>query len=148
MRLGALVGALQLGQLHGAIDPGHLYDVVNSMCHHGNAIGHGVLHHLGQVVLALGVAIVQARQPAFELARWRHQHAAVNLGQLALGFAGVLVLDDGAHATVSSTHDASVAVRVYHLQRQQGQTLAGAGGNQMEQRIGLDQRHIARKHQH
>jgi hypothetical protein len=81
----------------GLLMPGHLQRIVDPVRHHRHAVGHGELDHVGQVVLALGVAVVQPRQPAFEQAG-RHGHdAAVDLVDLALGLGGVLLLDDGQH---------------------------------------------------
>ncbi len=59
-----LVAPLQFGQLGRAVHARHLQRILNAMRQHGHSIGHGKLHHIGQVVLGLGVAVVQSGQPA------------------------------------------------------------------------------------
>ena len=78
--------------------------------------------------------------------RQRH-HAAVNLGDGALLGTGVFLLDDGLHRRALA-HDAAVATRIGKIDRQQGQLVATAGGNQITQGLGADQWHIAREHDH
>jgi len=146
-RLGAaaLVNALQFGQLRGAVDAGHLRRVSNDVGHHGHAIGDGELDDIGQVKLLLGILIVQTRQPGFEQARGHGHDAAVDLADLALCIAGVFLLDDGLYLPGSAAHDAAVAGGVGHLDGEQGQLVARAGGDQGLQGVGLGERHIARK---
>ena len=131
-----LVSTLQLGQLHRAVDASHLHFVVNFVAHHTHAIGHGEFHDIGQVVLTLGVFVVQPGQPVFEM-RCRHGHdAAVDLLDLFLRIACIFLLDDGLHFGAVA-HDAAITCRVGKLQRQQGQLVATAGGDQIFERVGL-----------
>jgi hypothetical protein len=148
--LAQLVNPLEFGQLHRAVDAGHLGGIRDLVRHHGHAVGDGKLHDIGQVVLVLRVPVVQPRQPAAQQAG-RHGHdAAVDFPDLALGRARVLVFDDGPHLRRSlgaGAHDAPIAGRVGHAQREQGQALAVALRQQGLQRGRLGQRHIARQHQ-
>ena len=143
----ALVGALELGQLGRAVDAGDLHRVADPVPEHARAVGDRELHDVGQVVLVLGVAVVESRQPAAQQAG-RHRHdAAVDLGDAVLRVSRVLVLDDGLHVANRVAHDAAVAGRVGHLQRQQCQVFTAADLQQRLQRLGPGQRHIARQHQ-
>ena len=49
--LAALVFTLQFGQLLGAVHPRHLHRIINAMRHHGHAVSHRELDHVGEVVL-------------------------------------------------------------------------------------------------
>ena len=51
-------------------------------------------------------------------------------------------------ACAAHAHNAPVAGGVFHFQRQQCQVFASAGRNQLAQRVGLGQRHIAGQHHH
>ena len=133
--------------MHRAVDPRHLRGVKNLVRHHWHPIGHGELDDVGQVVLALSVLVVQARQPRLE-AGGRYGHdAAVNLANVALRGAGVLVFHDGLHH-VAPALDAAVAGGVGKINGQQRQLVATASGNEVAQGVGLGQGHIARKHHH
>ena len=93
----ALVDPLQFGQLHGAVDACDLRGVCDLVCHHSHAIGYGKLHDIGQVILVLSIFIVKPGQPAAQQAGGNGHDAAVDLGDLALCWCGILVLDDGPH---------------------------------------------------
>ena len=146
-----LVGTLQSGQLHRAIDAGHLHGVLNFVRHHRHTIGHRELHDVGEVELPLHVVVVQALQPPFQL-RSRHSHdAAVSLGDDPLRDRCILVFHDGQHITVghrSTPHNASITRGINHLQGQQRQLGARTRGDQVEQGGGPGQGHIARQHHH
>ena len=156
-----LVNTLQLGQLHRAVDAGHLRFIIDFAAEHTHAIGYGKLHDVGQVELALRVFIVQPGQPFFQV-RCGHSHdAAVNLGDLALRFGGVFLLDDGHHLTLAVTlavtlpvarlpcthtgtpHNPPITARVGHGQCQQRQLAAITRCNQLAQGVWLGQRHVA-----
>ena len=144
----ALVDAFELSQLRGAVDARHLRGIGNDMGDHGHAVGHGKLHHIGQIKLLLRIVVVQLGQPGFEQAR-RHGHdAAVDLADAALLVAGVFLLDDGLHLASCVAHDAAVTRGIGKLDGEQRQLFAAAGCNQGLQRIGLRERHIAREHHH
>ena len=109
---------------------------------HGAAIGHRKLHHIGQVVLLLGVLVVQAGQPTTQQTRGHSHDAAVNFLNLALLGCGVFFFDDGLHHALGIAHQAAIACGVVGVQTQQGQMLAIANTEQGLQGVGLNQRHI------
>ena len=117
------------------------------MRHHRHAVGHSELDHVGQVVLALGVLVVQPGQPGFEQTRGHSHDAAVHLADGALRVAGVFVFDDGLDG-ITHAHDAAVTRGVGHVDGQQCQMLAAALVDQRLQGVGLGQRHIAREDHH
>jgi hypothetical protein len=65
---GALEAALQVGQLHGAVDTQHFGLVVGLGGHHRHAFGHGHGDDIGQVVLALRVVVLQGPTQRFSAA--------------------------------------------------------------------------------
>ena len=150
VRLAQLVSPLQLGQLHRAVDACHLQRVGNLVGHHGHTVGHGELDHVGQVVLALGVLVVQPGQPGFEQACGHSHDAAVHLADGTLGFAGVFVFDDGLHriTLATTTHDAAIPRGVGKVDGEQRQLVCAALSDQRLQGIRLSQRHIARQNHH
>ena len=72
-------------------------------------VGHG--NDVGQIELALGILVVQTRQPAAQLAAVGHQHASVHLADGELLGVGILLLDDADHLAIVA-HDAAIAGRV------------------------------------
>eukprot|EP01136_Pigoraptor_vietnamica_P017581 Opistho-1_new@62939 len=147
--LAQLPGALQRRELGRAVDAGHLQRVGHDMRHHRHAVVGRELHDVGQVVLALGVLVVQARQPALEQPRGRGHHAAVDLAHGALRLGGVLVLDDGRHlAPGMGADDAAIARGVVEFDGQQREPFAAAGGDEGAQRVLGDERHVARQDHH
>jgi hypothetical protein len=58
------------------------------------ALGHGQGDDVGQVVLALGIAVAQGRQPARQRVGGRDEDAGVDLADRTLGIVGILFLDD------------------------------------------------------
>ena len=58
--LGALVAALQVGQLQRAVDAQHLGLAMAPRGHHRHAFGHGHRHDVGQVVLACALWLFSA----------------------------------------------------------------------------------------
>ena len=145
------MGTLEFGQLHRAVDAGHLHRIGDAVRQHGHAVGNRELDDVGQVVLFLGVVVLQPRQPGLEQAR-RHRHdAAVDLADRQLTGAGILLLDDGPHRRVVATavaHDAAISHGVVQLQSQQCQFVAAAQVDQLAQGFDLRQRHVAAEHHH
>ncbi len=130
LRLPQLPGTLERRQLRGAVDARHLERVGRDMRHHRHAVGGGQLDDVGEVVLALGIAVVQPGQPALEQAGGHGHHAAVDFADFALRLGRVLVLDDGHDLTAPlfrGADDAPVARGVVELDGQQREPLAGAG---------------------
>ena len=62
-----LMGALQGGQLRWTVHASHRQGVVNPVGQHLHTVLHRQPHHIREVILALGVAIVQPPQPLFKL---------------------------------------------------------------------------------
>ena len=89
-----------------------------------HAILHRQLHHIREVILALGVVVIQPTEPVFELPRRRCQDAAVNFLNAALRFASVLMFDDGADLGAVS-HNASVASGIGQINGQQSKMPTG-----------------------
>ncbi len=145
MGLAALPGALQRRQLHGAVDAGHLQFVRRLLRDDRHAFVHRHLHHVGQVVLALGVVVGEPAEPALERRGGRGHHAGVRLAHGALGLGGVLLLDDALHAAVIAAQHAAVAGGVGQRDGQERQAPAAAGRHQRAQRVGGDERHVARE---
>ena len=138
-----LVRAFQLGQLGRAVNTGHLQRVGDGVCRHFYAIGHGHAHHIGQVELALRIAVIQPRQPAFERARRGRHDAAVDLGHRALRLAGVFVLDDGLHRVTLAQHP-PIPAGVGEMDGEQSQPLPAACRHQRAQCVGVNQGYVAR----
>ena len=63
-----------------------------------------------RVELALGILVVQTRQPAAQLATVGHQHAGGKRMASCLGI-GILLLDDADHLAIAA-HDAAITGRV------------------------------------
>jgi hypothetical protein len=59
----ALVHAFEFGQLHRAVDAGDLGGIGDLVGHDGHTALDGELHDVGEVVLALGVLVVEPGQP-------------------------------------------------------------------------------------
>ena len=145
-----LVGPLQFGQLHRAVDTGHLHGIVDLVRHDGYSIGHGKLHHIGQVVLSLGILVVQTRQPGLQQPG-RHCHdAAVHLMDRQLFRCGVFLFRNRAHCALRAAraHDAAIAGGVRKIDGQQRQLVSATRRHQRTQGVDAGQRHIAREHDH
>ena len=142
-----LVGPLEFGQLDGVVDAGHLCRIGDQVRRHRLPIGAGKLDHIGQVVLLLGVVVVQARQPCAQPPRGHGHDAAVNFSDGALIGCGVFFFHDGLHLASGVAHDAPVTRGLCRLQGQERELLALAGLQQSLQGVHLGQRYIARQHQ-
>ncbi|MNQ79185.1 hypothetical protein D3C85_941190 [compost metagenome] len=141
-----LPAALELGLLDAAVHAQRFPGRAGLGRAHRHVIGHGQSDHIGQVVLALGIVVVDAGQPVLELRGRRAEDAGVDFLDQALGFRGVLVLDDAAHAALAVAHDAAIAGGIGQHLGQHGGALA-AGVQQALQGLGLHQRHVAVQHQ-
>jgi hypothetical protein len=102
---------------------------------------------VGEVVLAGGVVVAQGGEPALERARRCRHHAGVDLADRALLGRRVLLLDDGddriARRFRRGPDDATVAARLGELDGEESQPRPCRGGDQLLQRVGLDQGHVA-----
>ena len=136
--------------LRRAVDAGHLRRIRRGHRRHRAVLAHRRGHHVGQVVLVLGVVVGQRAEPALQRRGRRHQDAGVDLGDRQLVAMGVLLLDDLEHLAVPVAHDAAVAGRVGQGDGQQAQPAGAAVARRRQQplqRGGGDQRHVAIEHQ-
>ncbi len=135
-----------LGQLCGAVDAKRLVGVGKHDCRDRHARADGLCNHVGQVVLALRIAVGKRRQPLLQPRRRRHQDARVHFVDRAFGGCRVALLDDAHDLAAGITDDAAVARRFGQPYRQQRD--AGAGRrHQLPQRRRRRERHVAVEHQ-
>ena len=149
-RVGALTlhDALELGQLLRAVHAQHFRGRGGLGRDDRDTVGHRHRDHIGQVVLALGVAVVQSRQPVAKATRRRRHRTGVDLADGALRLARVLVLDDRSDrraARARTPHDAAVAARVVEVDGEQCEPLAATcvgqsaqGGRADHGRVAVD----------
>ena len=110
-----LVSALELCQLHGAVDSCDLHCVCNGVGQNAHAVLNRKFHNVGQVILPLGIFIVEPSEPSFEQAR-RHSHdATVNFGQCLLRRCRIFVFHDGANG-ITVALNAAITCGVGHIQ--------------------------------
>ncbi len=103
--------------------------------------------HVGQVVLAACVAVVDRLEPAGEARGRGGHHARVDLADRALLGCRVLVLDDGRHRAIRAAHDAAVSGRVVELDREQRQRALTRMSDHRLERLGARQRVGAEQHE-
>ena len=125
-----LKGSLERGQLHRVVHTFNLPCVTDAVRLHLTTISHGKLHHVRQVILFLGIVVVQACQPSTQQTGGNGHDAAVNFLNKALLGCGVFFFHDGLHLRLSVAHQAAIARGCGGLQSQQGQVLAVAHGQQ------------------
>ena len=132
--LGAVVGAEALAVVFAVDDRG------------GVAVAAQDLHHVGEVVLVLGVVVAHLADVRGEKGAVEGVAAGVALGELCglLGRA-VLLLDDARHGPVLGELDAAVAVRVGRRHREDGGGVPAVGDGVREgpDGGGLDERQVA-----
>ncbi|MNE25192.1 hypothetical protein D3C80_1185140 [compost metagenome] len=138
----------KFGKLLAVIGALHFHGVVRLLGGHHQTIAHGHGNDVGQVVLALGVVIGKSAHPVAETGKRQRQNAGIAFGDLAFGFVGIFLFDDGRHFTCVITNDAAVTGRVIQFDGQQAQLLRPHLLEQALQGVDLDQRHIAVEHQH
>ena len=143
----ALVAAFEKGELRLAVDAQRLPVGCRVGGGDAGAVGHGGGDDIGQVVLVLGVVVLQGGQPALERGGRGDQDAGVDLVDLQGGGIGVLLLDDLLHLAVAVPHDPAIAGGVVGKLGQQRQlALAGRLGQAL-QGVDRHQRHVAIQHQ-
>ncbi|MNF93226.1 hypothetical protein D3C84_758940 [compost metagenome] len=138
----------KFGKLLAVIGALHFHGVVRMLGGHHQTIAHGHGNDVGQVVLALGVVIGETAHPVAKTGKRQRQNAGIAFGDLAFGFVGIFLFDDGRHFTCVITNDAAVTGRVIQFDGQQAQLLRPHLLEQALQGVDLDQRHIAVEHQH
>ena len=147
-RLGdiALMHALQRGELHFAVHAFGFPRCIGMGGHHRHAFRHRQGDDVGQVVLALRIAVAQRRQPARQRRGGCHQDAGIDFADRLFGIVGVLLLDDARHQSLASD-DAAIALRVVDVRGEQRQRVLARRCDQALQRSHTRQRHVAVEHQ-
>ncbi len=147
-RLGdvALMDAFEPGQLVLAVDAIGFPVVVRLGGRDLHAFGHGHGHDVGQVVLALRVAVAEQRQPARQRRARRDEDAGVDLADRALGVVSILLLDDAGHFSIDAD-DAAIAPGILEMRSEQGQPVFARAGDQALQGLHAGERHIAIQYQ-
>jgi hypothetical protein len=141
-----LVLAFQLGQLDLAVDAQHFPLAFGLRGAHRQAFGHRQRDDVGQVVLALGIVVLQFAQPVGQTGRRNGHDAGIDLTDGLLLGRRILFLDDADHVAGGVTDDAAVAGRVGKIDRQHRQPVL-ASLQQALQRGHGGQRHVAVKDQ-
>ncbi len=147
-----LEAAFGPGQLHAVVDALGLVGVGGGDALHIHTVLDRQLHHVGEVVFALGVVVLHLGQPALEAARLRGDEPGVDLGDRALRCAGVLLLDDAGDAAGLTifggiAQDAAVAEGIGQHGAEHGHAVLGRR-HQLAQGFGGDQGHVAVEDQH
>ena len=114
----------------------------------GPTLGGGQREHVGEVVLALRIAVADPGQPALEVAGGGGEHAGVDPADGALFRRGVLVFDDGLHAACVVEQYATIARRIVERLGEQGEACVASRAKQARERGRQHQRHVAEQHQH
>ncbi|MNM74023.1 hypothetical protein D3C81_857720 [compost metagenome] len=140
--------ALQLGELAAIVGALHFHGVLRLRGGHRQAVGHRHGDHVGQVVLALGVAVGQPAHPLGHARAGHGEDAGVALADRALLGGRVLLLDDGADLPLGVANDPAIAGGIGQLHGEQGQLRRAGVGQQALEGRRLDQRHVAVQHQH
>src|SRR5687767_12021554 len=107
-RVAALVNALELSELLLAVHAQDLPAVGGLDARQRDLVLERERHYAGQVVLALGVVIVEPGDPVLQARRGQRHDAGVDLADLALRGARVLLLDDRSDGAAPIAHDAAV----------------------------------------
>ena len=90
----ALIASLQVRELQAVVDPQDLFLPVRLAGGDGLAIRHRQGDDIRQVVLALGIVVIQSRQPIVQLGSIGHQEAGVDFLDGEFGLAGVPGFDN------------------------------------------------------
>ena len=98
MGLVQLVDAFDLRQLQFVVDAGRQMAFAHRHTMDSHAIGHGQGNHIGQIVFALGIAVLQSRQPLFQMAVGQNQNACVDFTDGFLLSGSVFFFHNGANA--------------------------------------------------
>ena len=135
----------QFGQLHPVVDPGDQRGVVDVLGPHDVPVGPEDLDDIGQVKLLLGVVGLQSGQRRAQCRGVERIDARVDLADGLLRRAGVGLFDDGDDLAVLRAQDAPVAGRIGQRRGEHGRNggIGAVGGDQVGQRIGVEQRYIA-----
>jgi hypothetical protein len=145
-RLALLEMAFELGELPGIVRAEGFALVAAIQDRGRHAFVRRLREHVGEVELALRVAVVEVVRPHAQAARVGGKDAGVDGGDRALIGRGVFFLDHGARAADAVADHAPVAARIEQFGGKQGERRVGTA--QRLERGGADQRHVAVQHQH
>ncbi len=145
-RLAFLVQALELRQLHAAVDAFGFASISCDQAGDRHPILDRQCNHVGQVILVLGIPVAQLRQPLFQFCSGHHHDAGVYFPDPALHRRRILLLDDADHFLLPVTQDAAIAGGVRQLRGENCDALA-CRIEQAAQGLGTYQRHVAVEHQ-
>jgi hypothetical protein len=136
------------GQLDAVVDALGLHRVVGRVRTDPLAVLPGDGQHVGQVELALRVVGGDPAQAVAQRGRVEGVDPGVDLVDLPLLRRRVLVLDDPGDRAVVTRDDPPVPGRVGHPRGQHGHRIAllVVRGDQLQQRLRLQQRHVTRRH--
>ena len=113
--LHALPGTLKGGELHLGVDALDFIGMVRMNGGDAHAVGGREAHEIREVVLLLGVVVLQGVEPGVKTGRREHHDAGVDLPDQALLVGRILFLDDGRYDALGVSHDAAVALRIVHF---------------------------------
>jgi hypothetical protein len=102
----------QLRKLDTVIDAHHLK--WRSRCDgiDGNLIRYRHRYDVGEVIFALGIAVIQTRCPSLQQSARDRQHAGIDLIDGALLFTGILFFDNTLHRPIIIPYDPSITRRL------------------------------------
>src|SRR5581483_7698052 len=147
-RVVSLIRPFQVGELAFAVYAEDLPGRARLARHDLDALRDRHGDDVGQIVFALRVAVLQAREPPGEQARRGGQDAGVDLAYRRLLGGRVLLFDDALDLAQRMTHDAAVAARVGKLRGKQRDARRPALRKQIAQRLRARERDIAVEHQY
>ena len=138
----------QLGQLHPVVDARHQRGVVDVLGPHDPAVLPDDRDDVGEVELLLGVVGAQPVQRRAQHLDVERVDAGVDLADGLLRPGGVDLFDDADDLAVLGAQDAAVARRIGQRRGQHRRRggLGAVGGDQLGQRVGVQQRNVARGH--
>ncbi len=140
--------ALQFGKLDAIVGALHFHRIGRVLGGHHQPVGHRHGDHVGQVVLALGVAVGQPSQPVAEALARYGENAGIAFADELLLRRGVLVLDNGLDHPLPVAHDAAIAGRIGQLHGQQRKLLLTDLVQQSFEGLRFDQRYVTIENQH
>ena len=108
-----------------------------------DAIGARQSRHIGQVIFALGVVVLEQRGPVEEFLRIGGVTAGIAQHHALFGFRSVLEFDNAVEEAVRRQQHAAIRARIGRFKGQQSQPGADLGRKAFGDHLGGDQRHVA-----
>ena len=142
------VFALERGELQLVVHAQHLGDGGRDQRRDLDLVLDGHRDDVGEVILALRVAVTELPKPALEELGFHRQHAGIAFADPALARAGIVLFDHAQYLALGVAHDSAITGGVGKLRREQAHALGACEFEQRLQRLGSDQRHVAVEHQH